>query len=278
MTGAPTSGGGGLASGRPSWVVIPALDEAATISGCLRALRVAAAHAPGPVHVIVVDDGSTDATAALARAALSDWPDGHHEVLAGPCSGVGPARRLGLDHALAAASAAELLVDGGALQAGEPDGPPPEALIATTDADSWVSEGWLSTMHRRLDEGHVVIAGDVHLETAADERLSASRAARLARRLASLPTDEAGARHPHFAASSLGFASHLLSALQPLPAPASLEDEAILARCRALGVPVLRDHELWVTTSARTTGRATAGLAQALAADLLAMGPAVAAE
>lgn len=45
-----------------AWVVVPALDEAATIA---RVVAGARAHAP----VLVVDDGSTDATAALARAA-----------------------------------------------------------------------------------------------------------------------------------------------------------------------------------------------------------------
>jgi len=46
-------------------VVVPARDEAARIGPCLEALR----HDPDLLEVIVVDDGSTDGTAAIARAA-----------------------------------------------------------------------------------------------------------------------------------------------------------------------------------------------------------------
>lgn len=252
--------------GRPSWVVVPALDEEERIASCLRALREAAAFAPGPVHVVVIDDGSVDDTRTIALDQFSSWP-GQHVVLPGPRAGVGWARRMGFEHALAHTEPPGRAAPS---QGGESD--PAHALIATTDADSRVSLDWLALMHRRLDAGHVVIAGDVHLEGSADPRLAAARATRLAARLAALPSAESEARHPHFAAASLGFASDVLRALGTLPAPESLEDEALLMRCRALGVPVLRDHEVSVTTSARVSGRAMNGLAQALAADLEALG------
>lgn len=51
----------------PLAVVVPAYNAAGTIAGCVAALR--DQHYDGPVEIIVVDDGSTDATAALARAA-----------------------------------------------------------------------------------------------------------------------------------------------------------------------------------------------------------------
>jgi len=47
-------------------VVVPARDEAAHIQGCVAALL---AQDVGPIEVVVVDDGSWDATAALARRA-----------------------------------------------------------------------------------------------------------------------------------------------------------------------------------------------------------------
>jgi glycosyltransferase involved in cell wall biosynthesis len=46
-------------------VVIPARDEASTVGGVVRAARAA----PGAGRVVVVDDGSTDATAEVAAAA-----------------------------------------------------------------------------------------------------------------------------------------------------------------------------------------------------------------
>ena len=47
-------------------VVVPAHNEAARIDSTLRTIRAYADAQPFPVEVIVVDDGSTDATAQLA--------------------------------------------------------------------------------------------------------------------------------------------------------------------------------------------------------------------
>jgi glycosyltransferase involved in cell wall biosynthesis len=244
-----------LRPGRPSWVVIPARDEADRVGAALAALRRAAADAPGDVHVVVVDDGSRDATAAVARTALADWP-GQHAVIDGPAAGVGWARRTGIEHATEAASEHW------------------DALIATTDADSAVSPQWLAALHRRLDQGHGVVAGDVHLDPSTDPRLVAARATRLRARLRALPWAEAADPHPHFAGSSLGFTLDALQQLGPLPTPPSLEDDAILRRCRLLGIPFVRDADAVVVTSSRLRGRASDGLADALARDLLELEPA----
>ena len=63
--------GPALAPGRPDLappvdVVVPARDEAAGIGTALRSLL--QQDYPGPIRLIVVDDGSTDATGAIARA------------------------------------------------------------------------------------------------------------------------------------------------------------------------------------------------------------------
>jgi hopene-associated glycosyltransferase HpnB len=47
-------------------IVVPARDEAETIDDCLRSLL--AQDYPGPLSVILVDDGSTDGTGTIARA------------------------------------------------------------------------------------------------------------------------------------------------------------------------------------------------------------------
>lgn len=60
-------------------VVIPARDEAHQIGRCLGAL---AAQPAGPWRVVVVDDGSTDGTAEVARAAIE--ADARFEVITAP--------------------------------------------------------------------------------------------------------------------------------------------------------------------------------------------------
>jgi len=49
-------------------VVIPAYNEAAHIEACLRSLK---EQDIGPVELLVIDDGSSDGTAARARQEMS---------------------------------------------------------------------------------------------------------------------------------------------------------------------------------------------------------------
>jgi dolichyl-phosphate beta-glucosyltransferase len=53
-------------------VVIPCYNEAERLPGTLRAYLAQLAGGPGQVEVVVVDDGSTDATAAVAEAVAAD--------------------------------------------------------------------------------------------------------------------------------------------------------------------------------------------------------------
>lgn len=97
-------------------VVVPAFNEEAVLGECLAAL--AAQTYAGGVEVIVVDNGSTDATAAVARR--------HgvrvvHEVQPGVCF----ARQRGFTSA-----------------SGE--------IVVSTDADTTVSPGWLAHIDEQL--------------------------------------------------------------------------------------------------------------------------------
>ncbi len=72
-------------------VVIPALNDAEMLAGCLEAL----AHQTRPAErIIVVDNGSTDATATVARAAGA-------RVVTEPLRGIFPATAAGFDAAVA---------------------------------------------------------------------------------------------------------------------------------------------------------------------------------
>lgn len=56
-------------------LVIPAYDASAVIAATLDEIRSAVASADEPTEVIVVDDGSGDATARTVEAATAGWPD-----------------------------------------------------------------------------------------------------------------------------------------------------------------------------------------------------------
>lgn len=111
-------------------VIIPAKDAAATLPACLDAL--AALHAvEGGFEVVVVDDGSTDATRAIAV----DHPV-VARVLDGCGRGPGAARNAG-------ASATD------------------SAVLAFTDADCVPEPGWLGAGLAALDAGADVVQGAV---------------------------------------------------------------------------------------------------------------------
>jgi glycosyltransferase involved in cell wall biosynthesis len=108
-------------------VVVPAYNEADDLPGTLRSLR--AQDFPGPVEVIVVDNGSTDGTAAVARACGA-------RVVTEPVAGVCRARHRGT---LAAR--------------GE--------IVVSTDADTVHPPDWLTRLdrHFRADPAVVAVAG-----------------------------------------------------------------------------------------------------------------------
>lgn len=103
-------------------VVVPARDAAATLPALLAALS---AQAQTGFEVLLVDDGSTDATAAIARA--------HPGVrlLQGEGRGPGAARNLGLEHAKA-------------------------PVVAFTDADCVPAPGWLASGLAALERADLV--------------------------------------------------------------------------------------------------------------------------
>jgi glycosyltransferase involved in cell wall biosynthesis len=107
-------------------VVIPALNAAATIEGCLAAL---AEQTVMPGEVIVVDDGSTDATPEIARRMGA-------EVIAQDHGGAGAARNRG-----AKAASGELLL--------------------FTDADCAPDPGWVEQLVQTLDRNGVAAARGV---------------------------------------------------------------------------------------------------------------------
>ena len=105
-------------------VVIPAFNEEADIGVCLESLF--AQDYPGPFEIIVVDNHSTDRTAARAEAAGAT-------VIFEPERGVCQARQRGTTSAKG-------------------------NIIISTDADTTFSPGWLSAIDRAFDGNPAAVA------------------------------------------------------------------------------------------------------------------------
>ncbi|HWF24775.1 MAG TPA: glucosyl-3-phosphoglycerate synthase [Solirubrobacteraceae bacterium] len=244
-------------------VVVPARDEQQRIGTCLRALAGQGGLEPGAFEVVLVLDHCSDDTYARALDAASAPPPVPLIVLESELTGAGHARRLGMDFAC------ERL-----LAAGRPDG-----LIASTDADSRVATDWLATQLVLAGEGARAIGGRIELDpgeaAALPPGVVEARGAQARERLARLRARAArfGApaqvrtalSHHQFSGASLAVTARTYRDVGGLPVGEALEDEALERTLEERGIQILRTGRVHVTTSARTDGRASRGLARDLA-------------
>ncbi len=112
-------------------VVVPAYNAAATLGSCLEALLAQVPQCPQPVEVIVVDDGSSDGTATVARACGVT-------VIEQKNQGPAAARNAGVQHARG-------------------------DIVLFTDSDCVPAPGWLDAMHAALTQPDVVGAKGAYL-------------------------------------------------------------------------------------------------------------------
>ena len=218
-------------------VVVPAHNEVANLPGCIASVRGAAAAVPVPVLTVVVldhcDDGSEDLS-------VGDRADVHfHQIDA---RNVGTARAAGFE-------VARRMLDTG----------PQRTWYATTDADTRVDPDWLQ---RQLASQADMVLGLV--------RVPAGRVPPgLARRyLRGVDADDHA--HVHVHGANLGCRAARYWEVGGFAHLATGEDVDLVTRFEAAGYTIDRDPDLWVTTSARRTGRAPGGFAEDLraAADL----------
>jgi glycosyltransferase involved in cell wall biosynthesis len=254
-------------------VVVPARNEEARIADCLRALAEQEGVEPGAFEVVLVLDRCTDDTRARALDATSRHPSPPLIVLEADVDGAGHARRLGMDFAC------ERL-----LATGRPDG-----LIASTDADSRVAPDWLAIQLALAADGARAIGGRIDLDPLEAANLPAavleSRTVQARERLARVrartarpgaattagkpPADarQSGSAcgHHQFSGASLAVTARTYREVGGLPIGEALEDEAFERALEDRGIEILRTARVQVTTSARTDGRASRGLARDLA-------------
>jgi glucosyl-3-phosphoglycerate synthase len=211
-------------------VVVPARDEQERVGDCLQALATQTL-SRDRFEVILVADACADATVAVASAAARRGGIAL-SVLTGPGLGTGPARRLGMDAAMARLQSL-----------GRGDG-----LIATTDADSRPAPDWLERQLAHVQAGAQVIAGLIRFSERESAALPAAvlerRAADAEERMRRVLAQDPRAQHHHFAGASLGITAGTYAAVGGLEATAALEDELFADRLAAHGVPVLRPDDV----------------------------------
>ena len=242
-------------------VVVPARDEQERIGPCLLALAEQRYVKPGAFEVVLVLDHCSDATGARALRAASPLRAMPLIVLESDLSGAGHARRLGMDFACE-----RLLAAGHEL-----------GLIASTDADSRVAPDWLAVQLLLASEGAMAIGGRIELDPheaaklhpAVIEARGAQAQERLARirsrtPLHDVPREEQCGHH-QFSGASLAVTARTYREVGGLPISEALEDEALERALEDRGIQILRTGRVHVTTSARTDGRASRGLARDLA-------------
>lgn len=241
----------------PCAIAIPARNEAALIGRCLSSLAAQTVD-PASFAVVVVANNCTDDTAAIAQA--SHWPmpvtvvehsfdsDNAH---------AGSARRLAVETASRHSP-----------------------IILTTDADCVADSDWVASMIAAFSRGVDAVAGRVSAdwEELRHQDPAALEISRLEWEFLSLlgeaeavfdPRDHDPApRHMQRCGANIGITRRMLEEVGGVPALPVGEDRALLDAVEAIGGRVRHDPHSHVTASARTQGRASGGMADALVARL----------
>ena len=235
-------------------VVVPARDEEELIGACLDALAAQRGVESARWEVIIVLDACTDDTATRVSEASARHPHLAFHVLRGPGRGAGPARRIGMD-----AAVARLPADG---------------LIACTDADSTVAPDWVAAQLAAASAGARAIGGRIEIASAEMAQLppwvARDRLRRQRHRHRSVLADPgppgSTSEHWQFSGASLAVTADVYRRVGGMGSDPALEDEAFERALIAHGVPIHRTLTVRVTTSGRLVGRAERGLAHDLAA------------
>ncbi|GIM94316.1 glycosyltransferase family 2 protein [Paractinoplanes toevensis] len=214
----------------PLWVVVPAYNEASKIGATLRAL---ADQTDTDFTLLVVDNGSTDATAALARRFPAPFPV---HVLVEPEKGVGCAVDTGFRHAIA----------NGAIH------------LARTDADCLPAPGWVAAARQALTEsrglacGRIVARRDEHGPLGrAWFRLLVALAAWFGRFRPEHRGPEFKAPYRMHAGNNMAITAELYEACGGMPRRPSPTDRTFLNRVRRTTPAITHSRHMVVANSTR---------------------------
>jgi hypothetical protein len=135
---------------------------------------------------------------------------------------------------------------------------PADVWLATTDADSIVSAGWLCQQARYASQDWGAVVGTIQVADWSEYH-PATRA------LFSERYDGQTGSHPHVHGANLGFRASAYLRVGGFPAKPTAEDHAFVSALTASGYRVLRTRALPVVTSGRREARAPTGFSRYLA-------------
>ncbi|MGB3739955.1 MAG: hypothetical protein WA948_11485, partial [Pontixanthobacter sp.] len=237
-------------------VCIPARNEAEELPRTLAAMRIAVErHADSTALVVVLND-TTDRSGDILRVWLACT--GFHHVLV----------QVSFDPIMADAPHCRRL----AMDIG--DAVAPSGMLLTTDADTCVTQDWITQNIRQLREAPALVCGTVDIQPDALAGLAPSviacgdveasyRAAteRLWQLWAHAPAPRL---HVNAMGASLAIRAEDYRAVGRLPVPPVAEDKALAAACLRNGVRVIEADTVRAVTSGRIDARAAGGMGDAL--------------
>lgn len=232
-------------------VAVPVKDEAALLPRALDALLAAMRSSSARGGLVFVVNDTTDASAAIIRDILRNASVAFAIVeisFASEIRDAPHARRLALDIAWRCA---------------------PDGLLLTTDADSYVGPGWVTSRWSHIASGYDLVCEDVRLDAQELALLPAQVAAvgvaerayfeasnRLWRMWTGRPDDCFAYRA---SGASLAIRSDAYRKIDGLPTPPIGEDCALCETVLAAGLRVAMTDDCGTRTSARLLGRAQGG-------------------
>jgi glycosyltransferase involved in cell wall biosynthesis len=224
--------------------VLPAHNEADRIETCLESIKAALERLPSGVDsaIWVVVDRSSDGTAEVVERALAGCPRSGLELSCQPRP-VGSLRHRGVLEVL------RLL---------RPH-TPARTWLLNTDADSQVPTDWALRHLRYAGTGAHAVAGLVRLTDPQHLHPQAVR-----RYQALLESRQRKLAHGHVYGANLGIRGDAYLEVGGFGPRSTGEDADVVRRLGLSGFQVAHASDVWVSTSARLSGRAKGGLADLL--------------
>ena len=246
--------------GEPAFCVcVPARNEERRLPVLLAAL--AAQDLPGRISVALCINNSTDGSLPQAQAAADRWKDRLDIVID---------LQTFPEHRAHAGAARRAVMSAGLERLGDRS----NGVLISTDADTRPPPNWLSANLAAIAAGADLVGGRLELDEA--EAISTDVAAlrqmwdaywrevrAIEDEIDPSPHDPAP-RHGDHTGASLAITAVAYVSAGGVPEQPTGEDRALVIAAQAQGARLVHPLAVWTRVSARTTGRAAGGMAEAM--------------